>query len=481
MKRTFALFVGIVLCGSITALFADDALLEQFYGNGVHAFNAGDYVGAHAALTSAIKGGTNDPRAYYFRGLAYLRLGRNEEARADFQKGAELEAGESADVYPVNRSLERIQGSQRQMLEQFRLGVQAAAIQRREAVRRARYEEQVRAEHDVLRKVKPNELPAGPTAAPTPEATTPLENPFAMPSKTVPSTTGAPGPAENPFEQGSAAPPAADPFKAAPAEAPPPAQPEAAPPAQVSPPQQAKPITPEANPFGDQPAVEPAHPAPATTPESPFGDAVPTPAPGTNPVPAPIPPSATNPTPPAAAPDSPFGDAPAVPAPNTAPAPRAVPNTTPPAAQHDDPFGDATPPSGSVPRPAIGGTPPVSGDATAGAAVTPTPGAVSGLFRAITKGGQSPPPTGATPPSPPPIVSMLKGFISGGPSPDGAPPAGMGGPPAPGQTNVPPPADDPFGDSPAMTPPAATPGNAAPSPVQTPPMPAPANNDDPFK
>ena len=141
MRREIAFLVvaaSMVWCGSLSA---DDVLLGQIYGNGVHAFNQGDYVSAYNALTSAIKGGTHDPRAYYFRGLAFLRLGREQEAVSDFEKGAELEVGDSANAFPVNRSLERIQGQPRQVLEYYRMTVHAAAVEKQEAARQARYEE----------------------------------------------------------------------------------------------------------------------------------------------------------------------------------------------------------------------------------------------------------------------------------------------------------------------------------------------------
>ena len=50
---------------------AQDGVLSQLYGNGVHAYFAGDFVKAHDLLSSAIAGGSRDPRCYYFRGLAY--------------------------------------------------------------------------------------------------------------------------------------------------------------------------------------------------------------------------------------------------------------------------------------------------------------------------------------------------------------------------------------------------------------------------
>ncbi|HZZ28021.1 MAG TPA: hypothetical protein VFE46_08460 [Pirellulales bacterium] len=158
-KLAFSLLAVFLLSWS-SNLRADEVLLEQLYGGGVHAYNEGDYLGAYDSLSSAIKGGTNDPRAYYFRGLTYLKLGRAQEAQADFQAGAEMEVGDSAEVYPVNRSLERIQGRSRQMLEQYRTNVHAAAVQRKERERQARYEEHASAEQEVLRRVTPPPMPS---------------------------------------------------------------------------------------------------------------------------------------------------------------------------------------------------------------------------------------------------------------------------------------------------------------------------------
>ena len=113
MYRRLALLVTGVVLLSAVSMHGQDAVLSQMYGSGVHAFFAGKYVDAHGYFTSAIEGETNDPRCYYFRGLTYLRLGREEEAKADFQKGAELETADVNKFFRVGRALERIQGSQR--------------------------------------------------------------------------------------------------------------------------------------------------------------------------------------------------------------------------------------------------------------------------------------------------------------------------------------------------------------------------------
>jgi len=280
MRGKIAVVVSLVLlCAG--SLLADEVLLGQIYGTGVHAFNEGDYVGAYNALTSAIKGGSNDPRAYYFRGLAYLRLGRDDEAKADFAKGAELEVADSVNEYPVNRSLERIQGKPRQLLESYRLNVHAVAVQRQEAARQARYEQRAAAEQDVLRRVAPAQLPAGP-ARPIPSAPAAEKavNPFEPAAEPAPAKPAveveknpfepAPKPAEKPAAEapgtnpfGEPTPPAtkaggeADPFGGPAAQTPPQTMPKPTPAESGDPfgnpvpaPATEKPAEPAANPFG---------------------------------------------------------------------------------------------------------------------------------------------------------------------------------------------------------------------------------------
>src|SRR6185312_5753290 len=100
-------FAGLLACGmtlfAATAVFADSAALDQLYGDGVHNFFSGDFVGAHQALTSAALSGSKDPRVYYYRGLACLRLGREPDAVIDFNRGARLETSENDRFYDISR------------------------------------------------------------------------------------------------------------------------------------------------------------------------------------------------------------------------------------------------------------------------------------------------------------------------------------------------------------------------------------------
>lgn len=105
-------------CGGAVDLLADNGpeaksrSLPQEYGRGVHSYFAGDYVRSHSDLSSAIQGGIDDPRAWYFRGLAALKLGRLDEAEADFAEGAARESGAPL-LWRVPQAIERVQGSER--------------------------------------------------------------------------------------------------------------------------------------------------------------------------------------------------------------------------------------------------------------------------------------------------------------------------------------------------------------------------------
>jgi tetratricopeptide (TPR) repeat protein len=140
---------------------AQDSVLAELYGHGVHSYFAGQYQDAHGYLTTAIDQGTQDPRAFYFRGLAYLSLGRPDEAKKDFQKGAELETLGADRVYPVSDSLQRIQGAARIEIERQRQDARLAARTRTVKASQARYEQIQGAEQQVLRNPnRPQPAPA---------------------------------------------------------------------------------------------------------------------------------------------------------------------------------------------------------------------------------------------------------------------------------------------------------------------------------
>ena len=134
------------------ALAQDSRALTEWYGNGVHAYFSGDDVRAERQLTRSIDAGTTDPRTYYFRALVFLRTGNTTEADADMAKGAALEVQDLDGTYPVNRSLQRVQGRHRQILEGSRRQAQAVAYRQQQEYLRKRYETMRRRDAIVLRR-----------------------------------------------------------------------------------------------------------------------------------------------------------------------------------------------------------------------------------------------------------------------------------------------------------------------------------------
>jgi hypothetical protein len=148
------LAIGLVTCGlfgSLQSTKAQESVLAELYGQGVHAYFSGQPQVAHEYLTTAVEQGIRDPRAYFFRGLAYTQLGRPDEAKMDFEKGAELETSGADRIYPVGRSLQRVQGRVRLDVEKYRQMARLAALKRDMKAKAVRYEQLKNAEGEVLR------------------------------------------------------------------------------------------------------------------------------------------------------------------------------------------------------------------------------------------------------------------------------------------------------------------------------------------
>jgi hypothetical protein len=178
--------------------------LAATYGNGVHSYFAGDYSRTYEDLSQAIEAGTTDPRVWYFRGLAALKLGRLDEAEADFAAGAAREA-DGVGTWPVGRSLERVQGCDRLKLERHRVRARVASVVESHRRNELRYLDRERAEPEVLRSRRPT------TVRPQAEG-----NPFEEGgAEAVPATEPAAGaPAEEMPEPAAEAPAAGDAFGA---------------------------------------------------------------------------------------------------------------------------------------------------------------------------------------------------------------------------------------------------------------------------
>lgn len=146
----------LVACGAtVSAAPTIESLpLAAAYGSGVHSYFAGDYQRAYDELSQAIEGGTADPRAWYYRGLTALKLGRTDESEADFSAAASREA-EGTGNWPVAKSLERVQGCDRLKLERHRTRARVAQIQEDRRRGQLRYLDVERAAPEVLRTRRP--------------------------------------------------------------------------------------------------------------------------------------------------------------------------------------------------------------------------------------------------------------------------------------------------------------------------------------
>ncbi|MFV2068841.1 MAG: hypothetical protein ACC645_17890, partial [Pirellulales bacterium] len=251
---TSAAVVVLGLCGDRAQ--AQDSLLAEIYGQGVHYFFAGEYEMAHEALTSCIEQGSRDPRCFYFRGLAYTRLGRPDEAKADYEQGAKLEIEALDRIYPISVSLQRVQGKSRVALEKYRQGARIAARIKSRKAEKARYDRVQRAEKEVVRDLnrKPPTTPETLVGeAPPPDESDPFANEETTAMGKSPEKAA---PAAKPVDD---APPATVP-----------SEPTAPKPTEGTDPFGAPPSTPPAAPAGSDPFGAPAAPmAPAA--EDPFG------------------------------------------------------------------------------------------------------------------------------------------------------------------------------------------------------------------
>jgi len=200
----------------------NEKILTDVYNQGLKAFYAGQYTQAHDTLSQAIEGGSKDPRVFYIRGVAGLRLGRQAAAKADFEQGAAIEGKDFDLFYNASSALERIQGPERRMLESYRTAGRKNAIAEIE---------KIRFEH--FRRFDPNEgvvgsATTGSTGAPAagatdpsaPAGTAPAANPFGAPAAPAnpfgaPAAPATPAGA-NPFGTPTTPPPAAAPPAAGP-------------------------------------------------------------------------------------------------------------------------------------------------------------------------------------------------------------------------------------------------------------------------
>ena len=118
--RGFSLVMIVFLAGSGIALAQSNSGAEQLYSAGVHAFNSQRYAEAVGWFDQLEAKGAQDPRVFFFRGLAHNRLGDAVAANTDYETAAKLELTVTGRSFSVPTALERIQGRERTTIEQHR-------------------------------------------------------------------------------------------------------------------------------------------------------------------------------------------------------------------------------------------------------------------------------------------------------------------------------------------------------------------------
>jgi len=212
------LVMGLAIVAFGKLAVGQDAIISELYGKGIHAYFARDYAEAHKQFTASIEQGSKDPRCYYFRGICLAKLGRPEDAAADVKQGAVLELGNTEQLHDVSNSLQRIQGSDRMMIEKQRAAVRLEAARKAKALRDAMYEQWKQDEARVIRQSQSSK--AGGALA-NPAATGPIKTvgPAGGAAKPAPGQPAAQAPAksidDDPFGEPEEKP--APPAKTAPA------------------------------------------------------------------------------------------------------------------------------------------------------------------------------------------------------------------------------------------------------------------------
>jgi hypothetical protein len=129
MSNILPRLLSLALCLVASSLSAESSewdAASAAYGRGVHAYFAGRYTDADSWLSRAQANELKDPRPYYFRALTLLRFGRSAEAREEFGIAASFEA-DAPDRYAIGAALQRVQGSDRLLLEKYRRMARTAA------------------------------------------------------------------------------------------------------------------------------------------------------------------------------------------------------------------------------------------------------------------------------------------------------------------------------------------------------------------
>ncbi|MEM9825413.1 MAG: hypothetical protein AAF958_02430 [Planctomycetota bacterium] len=223
MKKTLCAIVLAATALLPSPASAQNPILLDAYGRGVHSFYSGRTQEASQSLSAAVNGGLQDPRAYYYLGMVASQRGNQYEAENYWRQGAQLEA-EGKIVGSIGRALTRFQGRGRIKLEEIRRKAKLDYLAIAAAKSRQRFGEIQAAESSVLRNpaaaAPPMAPPAPPVAAKPFDEKSPadaaVEKPDAFPDSMndpfgdeppAPGADAPLAPAADPFNQPS---PAAD-------------------------------------------------------------------------------------------------------------------------------------------------------------------------------------------------------------------------------------------------------------------------------
>lgn len=119
MIRNISLMLALAIAPNVC--LAQGGNSSDLFGMGVHQYFRGQHNEAIDSFNLAIAASPKDPRSYFFRGLCKDCAWGMNAGDDDFRQGAYLESfknGQPSSI--VNRSLERIQGCRRLVIEKFR-------------------------------------------------------------------------------------------------------------------------------------------------------------------------------------------------------------------------------------------------------------------------------------------------------------------------------------------------------------------------
>ena len=199
LARCRSNFLTTLLCSfSVTAFLGANQTFGQrgpellaTYGRGVHEYFSGDTQRAEQYFTQVIGAGSRDPRAYYFRAMARLRMGRQYEAENDMRVGAAYEARNPGRRHSIGNSLQRVQGTDRRKLEKFRRDARLERVQIQRKQTQKRYEQLEQRGPLVLYHDSP--VPLELLVEPSPQLTIP-SSPSAVPPSNDSGTSSSPLP-----------------------------------------------------------------------------------------------------------------------------------------------------------------------------------------------------------------------------------------------------------------------------------------------